>query len=422
MRKTPLLGLLLVLAWPASAQQNITLETCLARLEQHLPTGRQTALIQQANQAAIRQLRTGYLPQATLNATATWQTEVTSVPISLPGIEIASLSRDQYRATLDVNQVIWDGGLTNGSIQVQQAQSATEQQRVRTELYAAREQVITLYCAALLAQKQADILVANRADLLSRQTRLQEQVNNGTAIPASVQLVQARLLELDQQQTDLEARRRACIEALNLLCGLSIHQQDVLTAPVVRSAASTAIQRPELTLISLQQRSLEAQESLIDARKRPRISAIATLGYARPGLNFLSNEFSPYGIFGMTARWNLQQFYTGTPGLERQQLRVQNERLAAQRDQFLLLTEVKSIQQTRETDRLRQVLAQDQQLIALREQIAKTYEVQLDNGVITPSEYLTEVTQVTTARLSAALHEIQLIQAGLLQNWITGQE
>ncbi|MDO8969199.1 MAG: TolC family protein, partial [Saprospiraceae bacterium] len=139
-----------------------------------------------------------------------------------------------------------------------------------------------------------------------------------------------------------------------------------------------------------------------------------------PGLNFLSNEFSPYGIFGLNFRWNLHPLYTGSAQKEKEQLRLQSARIDAQRAQFLLQIDLKAQQQTRDIERLQKVLERDQTIIRLRDNLVGTANVQLDNGIITASDYLTETTNATNARLTASIHEIQLLQARMQLLFITG--
>lgn len=171
----------------------------------------------------------------------------------------------------------------------------------------------------------------------------------------------------------------------------------------------------------MQQNGTLEQEQLARTKMMPRVNAIATLGYARPGLNFLSNDFSHYAIVGANFRWNLNTLYNGSVQKERQQYRLQSERIAAQRDQFLLQTSVREQQQQQEIKRLEKVLQTDAAIVELREKMASTAAVQLENGVLTPTEYLTETTQTAQARLQTALHEIQLLQARMLLRYVTGQ-
>jgi outer membrane protein TolC len=415
--------LVLLLANHANSQTQRSLEECLAASDAHLPLACQQEFISAANQLAQSNLRRNKLPQASLNGQATWQTDVTELPIQIPipGFEVPTISQDQYRLTLDLVHSLWDGGQNNGLIALQEAQTQAELQRAKVDLYAAHEQTIQFYCAALLAQTQYQTIQAAKNDMAARKKRMEEQLANGTAIPAQVALFEARLLELEQQQDETLARKSAAFDALRLLTGLAFTAQDSLVLPPTARTTDQGNARPELQLFQLQQQSMLTQEQLAKAKLMPRINAIATFGYARPGLNFLSNDFSPYAILGINFKWNLHPLYTGTSKREKQQYRIQSERIALQKEQFLLQTDLKDKQQERDIERLAQLVQKDKRIIALRESIAATASIQLDNGVLTPSEYLSETTNVTTAKLTMQLHDIQLVQAYLIRQFVQGK-
>ncbi len=402
------------------AQTPYTLEQCLTAAETYTPLSKQEPLIEAAHRAAIAQLRTNYMPQTTFNGTATWQSEVTAISIPLPNFEGPTISKDQYRLTLEVIQPIWDGGQTAHLTKIQTAQTQIEQQRVRTDRYAAREQILQLYCAALLAQKQEQALIVSKKDIVARRTRTQEQVDNGIGIPAYVMAFDARLLEMEQLETEALFRRTSAIEGLSLLTGLPVSSTDSLALPNMDFAANINAERPELALFSLQQAGTVAQQEATRSKIMPRFNALATLGYARPGLNFLSNDFEPYAILGVNFRWNLSGLYNGGIRKENQQFRLQSERIGLQKEQFLRQLSVRQIQQGQEIRRIRKVMEKDQGIINLRDQIAATAAIQLENGVVTPSEYLTETTNLTTAKLNAIIHEVQLVQAQLQLVFMNG--
>lgn len=413
---------LFIFYFSVQGQQPLSLQSCLDAAHNYQPLARQQPLIEAAGTAALQQLRSGWWPQATLNGQASWQSEVTELPIRLPNFEVPAISRDQYRLTLEVAQPLWDGGQVARQSNVQKAQTRIEQQRLLTEEYSVKEQIILFYCSVLLAQQQGEILANLRKDVESRKTRAEEQLKQGTAIPLAVQTFSVRLLEMDQQAEEAQTRRKSALEALRLLTGLPFSDDAVLSADIPATATNgSPAERPELQLFALQQQGTLEQEQLARTRLMPRVNAIATLGYARPGLNFLSNDFSPYAILGANFRWNLSGFYNGSVQKERQQYRLQSARIAAQRDQFLLQTSVRRQQQQQEIARLEKMLHTDKSIVQLRESMAATVAVQLENGVLTPTEYLGETTQITQARLQTALHETQLLQAKMMLQYIIGQ-
>ena len=63
------------------------------------------------------------------------------------------------------------------------------------------------------------------------------------------------------------------------------------------------------------------------------------------------------------------------------------------------------------------LISQDEQLIELQKRISKTFSNQLDNGVITVTDYLTQVNAEYLAELSLATHQIQMAYAHV--NYLT---
>jgi len=55
------------------------------------------------------------------------------------------------------------------------------------------------------------------------------------------------------------------------------------------------------------------------------------------------------------------------------------------------------------------LIEKDNEIIALKTKIAKNASYQLDNGIITATEYTTELNSEWQAKLNLELHKIQLV-------------
>jgi hypothetical protein len=66
----------------------------------------------------IEAINKAKLPKIDLNAQATYQSDVTSLPISLPNVTVNPPNKDQYRTTVDVNQLIYNGGLIDATAKI----------------------------------------------------------------------------------------------------------------------------------------------------------------------------------------------------------------------------------------------------------------------------------------------------------------
>ena len=92
------------------AHAQLTLEGCQHSAQTNYPLVRQYGLIEKAREYNLENAGKGYLPQFTLSGKATYQSDVTKLPVDVPGIDIKSMPKDQYQVMLEVSQNIWDGG------------------------------------------------------------------------------------------------------------------------------------------------------------------------------------------------------------------------------------------------------------------------------------------------------------------------
>jgi outer membrane protein TolC len=180
------------------------------------------------------------------------------------------------------------------------------------------------------------------------------------------------------------------------------------------------INRPEMKLFSYQDSLIKTQDQLISVKNRPRTSLFVQGGYGRPGLNMLKNSFDAYYIAGIRFNWSLGNFYTSRR--ERELLTVNQRMVDVQKDVFVLNTNTQLKQQEAELKKMQQLIASDKQLIDMRVRIKEAANAQLENGVITANDYIREVNQEGLARLSLITHELQMLQAQINYQTLTGNQ
>lgn len=394
------------------AQKSLTLKECIAQAEKHSPQTELLPLIEEASRLQVALLQKNYLPQSNVNVQSTWQSATSNVPIDLPGMSIPKPSKLQYKLTLDVTQSIWDGGVTKQQQRIAQASAAADVEKVKVDLYVLREQVCNLFFGIVLADKQLGNIVLLRKDLEKKRAKTANLKEGGLATNYQLLAIDARLIELEQQISEVQSRKSAALEALVLLT----NNKDILEAKfktenIVPSTNLLELKRPELVYFEAQKKAIEASEELIKAKNMPKIGAFATAGLGRPGLNFLSNDLSPYFIGGVQVRVPITQYYSKSEHIERQQLRINRDKIGKMQENFVWLTQIKAASQAEELKRFETLLANDERLITLRQDMLVTANVQLDNGIITPNDYIIEANNVDIARQNKALHEVQYLQA-----------
>lgn len=393
----------------------LTLDTCNALARQNYPLIRQRGLIAASTAYSVENASRGYLPQINLNAQATYQSDVTQLPIQIPGV--SPLSKDQYKIYAEINQPIYEGGAIRQQKKMQQANAVVEQQKVEVELYKLRERVQQVFFGILLMDEQLRQNELLQKDIQIGIRKTQAALDNGTAFKSSMDILKAELLKVGQRATELKASKRAFTDMLALLTGLTLNDDTRLITPA-SPVLTQAINRPELLLLDYQRSTLAVQNKLLSAKNRPRLSFFFQGGFGRPAFNILSNDFEAYYIGGLRLNVPLSGFYTLKN--ERNLLNISGQNLDVQKEVFLFNTNYVLRQQNAEVLKLQELIRSDEDIIALRGSVKNTSAVQLENGVITTNDYLREVNAEDAAKQTKILHDIQLLMAQYNQQTTSG--
>jgi outer membrane protein TolC len=150
-------------------------------------------------------------------------------------------------------------------------------------------------------------------------------------------------------------------------------------------------------------------KKLSNSKLVPRLFAYGSAGYGKPGFNMLLNEFQDYYIVGAKLSWNVWNWNRSRN--EKDILDLHREIIGSNRAAFdqNLATDLE--RRLSEITKYESLLPKDQQIVDIRAGIVRTYASQLNNGVITATEYITELHAETEARLNLRIHEIQLVKA-----------
>lgn len=399
----------------------LTLEQAYELARQNYPLIKQKGLVKQTATLTIENLSKSYLPQVTVSGQATYQSDVTSVPIKIPGMDVPVPSKDQYRIQAEATQLLYDGGAIKAQKQVQEVNALVEDQRAEVDLYKVKERINQFYLGILLLDEQLKQTELVKNDIQLGIKRVTAQVNNGTAFRSNQLVLEAELLKAEQRTIELKTTRKGWLDVLSLFLNQPLPENTALETPTVRTyMMAPGINRPELKLFSYQDSLFKTQHQLVSAKNRPRTSLFVQGGYSRPGLNMLKNDFDWFYIGGIRLSWSLGNLYTTKK--ERQLLTVNQRMVDVQKDLFLLNTNTQLKQQQSELDKLQQLIITDEQIIDIRAKVKEAANAQLENGVITANDYLREVNAEDQARQALIAHRLQRLQAQINYETISGNQ
>lgn len=387
----------------SKAQQTLTLGECYNLVEKNYPLAKQVGLLQQKSTIEIKGINKGKLPKVDLNAQATYQSEVIGLPMALPGIEPAN--KDQYRATLDVNQLIYNGGIIEANAKLKQAQTKTQQQQVALNLYGLKSRINQYFFSILLLQQKKELLLSKDELLSSKIKEVQVGVKYGAILPTSELVLEAERYKIKQQLTEIRFENNKMLENLAQLTFSTIDEKTILLPPLSLLKTENSL-RPELAFYDLQNEQIESSKNILAKSNLPKVFAFGQAGFGNPGLNMLDNSFQPFYIVGLKTSWNV--FDWGKMKKDKQTLDIAQEIVQTEKETFELNNKMELQQFDNEIKKIQQLLESDFEIIQIHEKIVKSSDAQMKNGVITTSEYLTEVIRLFEAKNSLAQHQVGL--------------
>lgn len=403
----------------AQSTGTVSIDSCYTWARQNYPAIKQLDLIERSKEFSLENASKAYLPKLGVYGQATYQSDVTSIRISLPNVHINTLSKDQYKLYGEVVQPLSDLLVIKDHKELIENQAAAQKQKLEVDLYQLRKRIDQLYFGILLidAQLQQTRLVLE--DIQTGLNNVNAAVENGVAIPSQVDLLRANRLSIEQRIIELKSKRQEFGHVLGAFIDRSVDSSTHFNRPA-SLALNNQVTRPELQFFQTQKLSFDIQNRLITAKNLPHLSFFVQSGLGRPALNFLDNDFAGYYIGGLRLSWNLSGYYTSKN--ERQMLKVNQSILDVQEETFLFNLSMEQKQQNAEMTKYRSLLSTDDEIIALRRNIKQTTQKQLENGTATANDYLMEVHAEDQARQGRILHEIQLLMAQYNQATTTGYE
>jgi outer membrane protein TolC len=404
---------LFIVSWlmaVSMSAQNIDIQLCYKKAAENYPLSRQKEMLNSMAELKINSLNTNYLPQLSINGQLSYQSDVTKVPINIPSITIPTAAKDMYKASLDVNQLIWDGGLISSQKKIEALSVQADLQNLETELYKIKEKVNLFYFNILLLQQNIELLEVSKQTIARKLADIESGVKNGMINENNADNLKSEIIKTEQKIIEVKSAASASIQMLKELTGIEMNEKSIFALPEM--AVNTSVfenQRPELKNFEINKTRLSASEDLISSKLLPKIYGFGQLGYGRPGLNMLSTEFQSFYMVGAKLSWNLWNWNQSKT--DKEIIALQKDIITASRDSYQKNIKINYQKDVAEIDKLTELILKDMEIIALRTKIAKTSASQFDNGYITSSDYLNDVNAETQAKLNFASHKIQLVKA-----------
>jgi len=430
MKKRVLILFILIIPFVSGlkGQKVLTLKECYEMAVAAAPIASEREAYSQITALKDKNLSKSWLPTLDAGGSFLYNSSVIDMggilgSLPIPGIAdaIKPLPHEQYKITVDINQVIYDGGAVRNAKALEKADLSINRKQTETDLYKLRSQINTCYFNLLLLNRKKELLNNYLELIIKRIVSLQSALSNGVIIKSDIDVMTSEKISLLQQMSENETLKRSLLKILSSLTGSEIDGSTELIFPAAPDEMTMELSRPELELYDLRKEQLSAGLKVLESKRMPKAFGFATLGYGNPpGNNFFKDEFAPYYMLGASIKWNI--FDWNKTKNEKQLINLQQGILEKRKidltENLNRLLEAKYA----EIVNLNSMLESDTALVAIRKRITGTAESQYESGTITATEFLNELNSERQAMINYEIHKINLAMVRIEYLNISGKE
>ena len=392
----------------------LSLEEARGMAHDNYPAIKQYRMIEQSRDFTLDNVARGWLPKVSASAGAYGFTDIlkTNAQMGQMGIDMKNWLAS---ASVTVTQNVYDGGQMAAQRQVASAQSDVQQRQLDVSMYAVNERIDQLFFGILLIDeklKQNELLLN---DLATSEETVRSMMKGGVANQGDLDNILVEKLKSLQQGESLRASRKAYLRMLGVFVGKDLAENEPMEKPKAIAGEGT-VKRPELSYYDSQNLLLDAQRKQMNSRLRPTVSLFG-MGVVHTKVSDFLNSGMLMG--GVSVAWNIGALYTRKNDIRK--LAVQRAMNESQREMFLFQNRLQNEETNGNIESLRKQIAQDEEIVRLRESIRSKGDKKVRLGTESVNELVRDIHAVSMARAQKAQHEIELLKEMYNQKYINNE-
>ena len=387
----------------------LTLDQCQEKSKANYPLIKQYDLISKSTDYTISNANKAYLPQVSVTGIGAYI--ISGLPsFSLPGTQPKESDNFKFIGIAQINQVIWDGGATHTQKDIAKAKSEVDKANIDVSFYSIRERVNQIYFGVLIIEEQLKQLAILKENLERNLANIKLTHDNGLAYQSDVDEVKSELQSVEQKKIEFKYTRIGYVDMLSCLTGEQLNENVTLEKPVTAESVSIfTMNRPELKLFSSQIKLIDASSSLNKVLNMPKIGVLGVGALIEPGLSLGNTTLSSIALAGVSVSWNTSGIYKTATNKKFE--KIQSEMIINQQETFLFGNNLQLKQVSSEIDKQKEITAKDNEIVALKNNIKRSYQLKYDNGMCSMSDLINSINKESEARCNMALHNIQLLMS-----------
>ncbi|RLD21618.1 MAG: hypothetical protein DRI71_08660 [Bacteroidetes bacterium] len=419
MNKYVIMLLLGVMSNGYAQSQTISLDSCIMWAYDVQQFAGNKELLRKSQVLAIENAGKMNLPTLVVDLNATYQNEnITIVTPAVPGFESPTVPLNFNRLLIQFNQTIYNGRLTAQKKIIDSLAYDTKAYQVEVEMAKLKSQITSLYSSVVLVREQGEIINRQIANIEAKEKQLQGIIDAGAGYKSDLLNLQAEVLNLKQNATDLKYMEESIRQQLSSLTEHEIGLSDKLELPDIIIEETGVEARPELRLINSQKDGLMAQSDMSSASRMPYVGIFGNAGVGYPGYDIFNSSVRPMLLVGLKVNWKLIDWQKSKN--DRQLISWNQDILSYQYDRIKLQFETELDKQKKEIAKYEELISRDKQIIQLRSAVTQATSARLDGGTATSTDFLIQLNSEAVAELNESIHLIKLALAKISYSIIQG--
>ncbi|MFP4528717.1 MAG: TolC family protein [Candidatus Kapaibacterium sp.] len=410
------LTILFIFALGNLAFAQTTLQDCYRLAREHHPLAGRDSIYDTIEKRQMLNLDAAWYPQIDLFGQAQYQSDVTEIPIDiqLPNVnlDMPQIPKTQYKAGVQVNQIIWDGGALAARRGLVRQETLARKSESAADMLSVEQKVNDAFFGVMALRQNKSIIQLNMTTLETRLESVNSAVRAGVTTESQANILRAELLRLRQRVDELNSAAESSLYSLARLTDRDFGSDLELEfprEPGIKGIIPDAASRPEYKAFDHNRKSLDESESLADAEIMPKFFAFGQGAIGRPGLDMFDPDPQPFYIVGLKMSWKFWDW--GTSSREREVLELRRSLIDKQEETLRMNINIGGQRYIDRISALGELIAQDKEIIELKQKIVDAAASQMDNGTITATEYISEFNSLMEARMNLQSHRLELIRA-----------
>ncbi len=256
------------------------------------------------------------LPSAHVGGSTRYQTDrievefptIPGLPVSMPGISGPRFFADM---NLAVSLPLLSGGKLQSAIRLGRLAEDAGEQQIKLIRAQVAWDIKQIYMTDRLLDAQSAQAAALIQNLTLHQQRLTRLYDAGLCSKADMIQSEEKKTEADLSRMEIEQKRLQLADQFRDLTGFELSGivlDHLETVPTAEACAELIEDHPGLALKRIEENRSLTQDKQATADYRPQAAVFAELHGGTPGINMLGDEWSLYGIAGISFRLILFDF------------------------------------------------------------------------------------------------------------------